>query len=167
MSVSCECCLQSGRGLRFRLITRPGDPTEYGLPECDRGTRGCLGPLGTRGCLGPLGTRGGLGPLGTRGGLGPLGTRGGLGPLGTVKPYKINTPFWVSGVQPLYCGVQSLYCGVQSFYCGVQSLYCGVQSLYCGVQSLYCGVQSFYSRSPRPHTATHFHGNTKKIIKLK
>jgi hypothetical protein len=36
MSVFCECCVLSGRGLCDGLITRPENPTECGVSECDR-----------------------------------------------------------------------------------------------------------------------------------
>jgi hypothetical protein len=36
MSVSCECCVLSGRGHCVRLITCPGGPTECGVSEYDR-----------------------------------------------------------------------------------------------------------------------------------
>jgi hypothetical protein len=37
MSVSCECCVLSGRGLCVGLITRPEEcrPTKCGVSECD------------------------------------------------------------------------------------------------------------------------------------
>jgi hypothetical protein len=35
MSVSCDCCVLSGRGLCVGLITRPEGPTAYGGFECD------------------------------------------------------------------------------------------------------------------------------------
>jgi hypothetical protein len=35
MSVSCECCVLSGRGLCDELVPRPGGPTECGVSECD------------------------------------------------------------------------------------------------------------------------------------
>jgi hypothetical protein len=35
MSVTCECCVLSGRGLFLGLITRPESPTECGVSECD------------------------------------------------------------------------------------------------------------------------------------
>ena len=38
MSVSCGCCVLLGRGLSDRPITRPEDPTKFGVPDCDRGT---------------------------------------------------------------------------------------------------------------------------------
>jgi hypothetical protein len=36
MSVSCECCVLSGKVLCVGLITRPGSPTVCGVSECDR-----------------------------------------------------------------------------------------------------------------------------------
>jgi hypothetical protein len=36
MSVPCECCLLSGRGLYVGLITRPRSLTECSVSECDR-----------------------------------------------------------------------------------------------------------------------------------
>jgi len=36
MSVCCECCVFSGRGLCDGPITRPEVPTECGVSECDR-----------------------------------------------------------------------------------------------------------------------------------
>jgi hypothetical protein len=37
MSVSCECCVLSGRGLCDELVTRPEGPTECGVSKmCDR-----------------------------------------------------------------------------------------------------------------------------------
>jgi len=36
VTLSCECCLLSGRGLCVGLITHPGESTEYGVSECDR-----------------------------------------------------------------------------------------------------------------------------------
>ena len=38
MSVSCVCCVLSGRGLWEGPITRRRSPAEYGMSECDRGT---------------------------------------------------------------------------------------------------------------------------------
>ena len=35
-SLSCECCLLSGRGLCFGLITRPESPIDVFVCECDR-----------------------------------------------------------------------------------------------------------------------------------
>ena len=35
MSVCCECCVLSGRGLCAGLITHPGSPTECSVSECD------------------------------------------------------------------------------------------------------------------------------------
>jgi hypothetical protein len=36
MSVSCECCVLSGRGLCDGLVPRPGSPTECGVSKkCD------------------------------------------------------------------------------------------------------------------------------------
>ena len=35
MSVSCDCCVLSGRGLCDGLNTRPECLTECGVPECD------------------------------------------------------------------------------------------------------------------------------------
>jgi hypothetical protein len=35
MSVSCECSVLSGRGLWVGLITRPEEPSECGVSECD------------------------------------------------------------------------------------------------------------------------------------
>jgi hypothetical protein len=36
MSVSCECCVLSGRGLCVGLISRPEESTECGVSDCDR-----------------------------------------------------------------------------------------------------------------------------------
>jgi len=36
MSVSCECCVLSGRGLCVGLIIRLEDPTKCDVSECDR-----------------------------------------------------------------------------------------------------------------------------------
>ena len=36
MSVCCECCVLSGRGLCDRLITRPEVSIECDVSECDR-----------------------------------------------------------------------------------------------------------------------------------
>jgi len=36
MSVCCECCVLSGRGLCFGLITRPEESCHRGVSECDR-----------------------------------------------------------------------------------------------------------------------------------
>jgi len=36
MSVSCDCCVLSGRGLCDGLITRQRSPTDCGVSECDR-----------------------------------------------------------------------------------------------------------------------------------
>ena len=35
MSLPCECCVLSGRGLCVGLITRPEGTTECGVSECD------------------------------------------------------------------------------------------------------------------------------------
>ena len=53
MSVSCECCVLSGRGLCVEMITRPGGPTEFGVSVCDLGNfdkktqvhQGCRGAM--------------------------------------------------------------------------------------------------------------------------
>ena len=45
MSVSCQCCMLSGRGLRDGLITRP---KERGVSECDRVTSTMRRPRSTR-----------------------------------------------------------------------------------------------------------------------
>jgi len=36
MLVFCECCVLSGRYVCVGLITRPEEPTEFGVSECDR-----------------------------------------------------------------------------------------------------------------------------------
>jgi hypothetical protein len=50
MSVSCECCVLSGRGLYVGLITRPGSPPECGVSECDCEASIMRRPWSTRGC---------------------------------------------------------------------------------------------------------------------
>jgi hypothetical protein len=60
MSVSCEYCVLSGRGLCVGLITRPESPTECGVSGCDGEasvmrrrwpTSGCC-TMGKRNCYG-------------------------------------------------------------------------------------------------------------------
>jgi len=46
MSVSCERCVLSGRGLCVGLITRPEESTECGVSECDPRQRRRLASLG-------------------------------------------------------------------------------------------------------------------------
>jgi len=48
MSVSCECCVLSGRGLCIGLITRPESPTECDVSECDRKVSIMRSPWPTR-----------------------------------------------------------------------------------------------------------------------
>jgi hypothetical protein len=36
MSVPCECCVLSGRGLCVGLVGHPESPTDCGVSECDR-----------------------------------------------------------------------------------------------------------------------------------
>ena len=50
MSVSCECCVLSGRGLSDGLITRAEGPTECGVSECDRVASIMRRPWPTRDC---------------------------------------------------------------------------------------------------------------------
>jgi hypothetical protein len=47
MSISCECCVLSGRGVCDESITRPESPTECGVCEASTVRR----PWPTRGCL--------------------------------------------------------------------------------------------------------------------
>ena len=49
MSVSCDCCVLSGRGLCIRLITRLED-SECGVYRCDRETSVMRRHWSTRGC---------------------------------------------------------------------------------------------------------------------
>jgi hypothetical protein len=50
MSVSCECCVLSGRGLCTGLITRPEDSYRmYVVSECDREASIMRGPWPTTG----------------------------------------------------------------------------------------------------------------------
>jgi hypothetical protein len=50
MSVCCECCEFSGRGLCDGLITRPGGPTVCGVSECGREASKMRRPWPTKGC---------------------------------------------------------------------------------------------------------------------
>jgi L-aminopeptidase/D-esterase-like protein len=51
MSVSCDCCVLSGRGLCVGLITRPEEsPTECGVSECDCEASIMRRPWHTGGC---------------------------------------------------------------------------------------------------------------------
>jgi hypothetical protein len=50
MSVSCECCVLSGRGLCDGLILRPESPTECVVFECDRDPSIMTVPWPTKGC---------------------------------------------------------------------------------------------------------------------
>jgi len=50
MSVSCECCVSSGRGLCDGLITRP-EESECGVSECDREASIMRRPWSTGGLL--------------------------------------------------------------------------------------------------------------------
>jgi hypothetical protein len=51
MSVSCECCVLSGRGLSDGLITRPEETYRmYGVSECDREASTMRRRWPTRGC---------------------------------------------------------------------------------------------------------------------
>jgi hypothetical protein len=49
MSVCCESCVLSGRGLCVGLITRQRSPTEYGVSECDHESSIMRRPWPTRG----------------------------------------------------------------------------------------------------------------------
>jgi hypothetical protein len=60
MSVSCECCVLSGRGLCVGLITRPeGSYRLRGVSECDRKASIMRRPWPTRGLLRHWGRGGG------------------------------------------------------------------------------------------------------------
>jgi hypothetical protein len=48
MSVSCECCVMSGRGLCDGPIPHPEDPTKCGVSECGPGTSTIRRPWPTR-----------------------------------------------------------------------------------------------------------------------
>jgi hypothetical protein len=50
MSVSCECCVLSGRGLCVGLITRSKESTECGVSECDRETSIMWWSWSNKGC---------------------------------------------------------------------------------------------------------------------
>jgi hypothetical protein len=51
MSVSCECCVLSGRGLCVGLITRLKESYRMcGVSECDREALATRRPWPTRGC---------------------------------------------------------------------------------------------------------------------
>jgi hypothetical protein len=50
MSVSCECCVFSGRGLCNGLITRPEESTDCGMSEFHREASIMRRPWPTRGC---------------------------------------------------------------------------------------------------------------------
>jgi hypothetical protein len=51
MSVSCECCVLSGRGLRVGLITRPEESYRvWCVSECDHEASAMRRPWPTTGC---------------------------------------------------------------------------------------------------------------------
>jgi hypothetical protein len=50
MSLSCDCCVLSARGLCVGVITRPEESTECGVSDCDSGTSTVRSPRPTRGC---------------------------------------------------------------------------------------------------------------------
>ena len=50
MSVSCRCCVLSGRGLCVELFTRPQESCECGVSECDREASIMRKTSPTRGC---------------------------------------------------------------------------------------------------------------------
>jgi hypothetical protein len=50
MSVSCECCVLSGRGLCVGMITRPEESYRVWVSECDREASIMRRPSRTRGC---------------------------------------------------------------------------------------------------------------------
>jgi hypothetical protein len=52
MSVCCECCVLTGRGLCDELITRPEESYRLWCAVCDLETSGMMGPLPT-GTLAP------------------------------------------------------------------------------------------------------------------
>ena len=50
MSVCCECCVLSGRGLRVGLITRPEESYRVGVSECDHESSTMRRPWPTGDC---------------------------------------------------------------------------------------------------------------------
>ena len=72
ISVSCDCCVLSGRGFCVELITRPQESCECGVSECDREASIMRRTSPTRGCyamkkkkLSPDGKAGNQAPIST------------------------------------------------------------------------------------------------------